>query len=205
MIDRVWLSIEKDRRRNLQNYDYILINLELMGQTELLPQVPLLRTRLRLRQHDLLWKKVCDELERTWKRTEIAYTHQSVKQRQGTYKRKPKPTYKFGNLARDFVCSRNQQTKFRDNSYNPVTKRPTVTNIPAGFGGNFGRYPWQGPLLTQPPRGNVASARQPPRGSLFEATWPPRGNLLEATTSRQRGLLEAASSRQPAQACRACF
>ena len=70
------------------NYYYLLFKLiELMGQTELLPRVPLLRTRLRLRQH--LWKKVCDELGWTWKQTDIAYTNQSVKPRQGAYKRKP--------------------------------------------------------------------------------------------------------------------
>ena len=92
MIDRVWSTIERDRRRSFLNYYYILFKLlELMDQSELLPQVPLLRTRLRLRQHDFLWKKVCDELGWTWKQTEIAYTNQSVKPRQGAYKRKPKP------------------------------------------------------------------------------------------------------------------
>ena len=92
MIDRVWCTVERDRRRSFLNYYYILFKLlELMDQTELLPQVPLLRTRLRLRQHDFLWKKVCDELGWTWKQTEIAYTNQSVKPRQGAYKRKPKP------------------------------------------------------------------------------------------------------------------
>ena len=92
MIDRVWSTIERDRRRSFMNYYYILFKLlELMDQSELLPQVPLLRTRLRLRQHDFLWKKVCDELGWTWKQTEIAYTNQSVKPRQGAYKRKPKP------------------------------------------------------------------------------------------------------------------
>ena len=92
MIDRVWCSIETDKRRSFMNYYYILFKLlELMDQTELLPQVPLLRTRIRLRQHDFLWKKVCDELGWTWKQTEIAYTNQSVKPRQGAYKRKPKP------------------------------------------------------------------------------------------------------------------
>ena len=91
MIDRVWSSIERDRRRSFLNYYYMLFKLlELMGETELLPQVPLLRTRLRLRQHDFIWKKVCDELGWTWKRTDIAYTNQSVKPRQGAYKRKPK-------------------------------------------------------------------------------------------------------------------
>ena len=43
MINRVWGSIDKDRRRSFLNYYYILFKLlELMGQTELLPQVPLL-------------------------------------------------------------------------------------------------------------------------------------------------------------------
>ena len=89
MIDRVWYSIERDRRRSFLNYYYILFKLlELMDQTELLPQVPLLRTRLRLRQHDLIWKKLCDELGWTWKQTEIASTNQPVKPRQRTYKRK---------------------------------------------------------------------------------------------------------------------
>ena len=91
MIDRTWCSIERDSRRSFLNYYYILFKLlELMGQTELLPQVPLLRTRLRLRQHDFIWKKVCDELGWTWKQTDIAYTNNSVKPRQGAYKGKPK-------------------------------------------------------------------------------------------------------------------
>ncbi len=42
MIDRVWCSIERDRRRRFLNYYHILFKLlELMDQTELLPQVPL--------------------------------------------------------------------------------------------------------------------------------------------------------------------
>ncbi len=48
--------------------------------------------KISLRQHDFLWKVVCDELGWTWKQTDIAYTNNSVKprQRQGAYKRKPK-------------------------------------------------------------------------------------------------------------------
>ena len=90
MIDRVWCTVERDIRRSFLNYYYILFKLlELMGQTELLSRVPLLRTRLRLRQHDFLWKKVCDELGWTWKQTDIAFTNHSVKPRQGAYKKKP--------------------------------------------------------------------------------------------------------------------
>ncbi len=91
MIDRVYHKIEKDKRRSFLNYYYILYKLlELMGQSELLPQVPLLRTRLRLRQHDFIWKSICEELEWTWKSTDIASTSNSVKPRPGAYKRKPK-------------------------------------------------------------------------------------------------------------------
>ena len=80
LIDCVWCSIGRDKRRSFLNYYYILFKLlELMGQTELLPQVPLLRTRLRLRQHDFIWQKVCDELGWTWKQTDIAYTDRSMK------------------------------------------------------------------------------------------------------------------------------
>jgi len=91
MVNRVWGTVERDKRRSFLNYYYVLFKLlELMGQTELLPQVPLLRTRLRLRQHDFIWKKLCEELGWTWKQTDIAYTNRSVKPRQGAYKRKPK-------------------------------------------------------------------------------------------------------------------
>ncbi len=68
MIDRIWCSIERDKRRSLLNFYYILFKLlGLMEQTKLLPQIPFLRTRLRLRQRDFIWKKVCDELGWTWK------------------------------------------------------------------------------------------------------------------------------------------
>jgi len=91
MVNRVWGTVERDKRRSFLNYYYVLFKLlELMGQTELLPQVPLLRTRLRLRQHDFIWKKLCEELGWTWKQTDIAYTNRSVKPRQGAYKRKAK-------------------------------------------------------------------------------------------------------------------
>ncbi len=63
MIDRVWCSIEREKWRNFLSYYYILFkHLELTGQTELLPQVFLLGTRLCTRQHDFMCKNVCDEL-----------------------------------------------------------------------------------------------------------------------------------------------
>ena len=60
MIDRLWCTVEKDRRMSFLNYYYIIYKLlELMGQTELMTQVPLLKTRLRIKQHDTIWSKVC--------------------------------------------------------------------------------------------------------------------------------------------------
>ena len=71
MIDRLWSSIEKDKRMSFLNYYNIIYKLlELMGQTELMMQVPLLKTRLRIKQHDCLWQKVCDSLGWTWLPTE---------------------------------------------------------------------------------------------------------------------------------------
>ncbi len=90
MIDRFWCCIDRDRRNTFLSYLYMLLKLlELTGQTDLVPQVSVLRARLRLRQRDFIWKKVCGELGWTWKQTDIAYTNQSVKSRQGAYKRTP--------------------------------------------------------------------------------------------------------------------
>ena len=72
MIDRLWCGIAKERRISFLNYYYIIYKLlELMGQTELMLQVPLLKTRLRLRQHDTLWQQVCEKLGWSWLPTEI--------------------------------------------------------------------------------------------------------------------------------------
>jgi hypothetical protein len=72
MIDRLWCTIEKDRRMSFLNYYYIIHKLlELMGQTELMLQVPLLKTRLRIKQHDTLWNQVCEKLDWGWLPTEI--------------------------------------------------------------------------------------------------------------------------------------
>jgi hypothetical protein len=86
MIDRLWSSIEKDKRMSFLSYYYIIYKLlELMGQTELMMQVPPLKTRLRIKQHDSLWQKVCDSLGWTWKPTE---TNSMVRPRAQKRKRK---------------------------------------------------------------------------------------------------------------------
>ncbi len=64
MIDHVNHKIEKNKRRSFLKYYYYYIISKLMvsmDHPELLPQGPLLRTRLRLLQHDSIWKKRCDE------------------------------------------------------------------------------------------------------------------------------------------------
>ena len=67
MIDRLWCTVEKDRRMSFLNYYFIIYKLlELMGQTELMTQVPLLKTRLRIKQHDTIWSNVCEKLD--WKK-----------------------------------------------------------------------------------------------------------------------------------------
>ena len=86
MIDRMWCTIEKDRGISFLNYYYISFkSLELMGQTELMLQVPLLKTRLRLRQHDTLRNQVCEKLGWSWLPTEI-----QLDKPKRTTKRKPK-------------------------------------------------------------------------------------------------------------------
>ena len=57
-------------RKNLLNCDYVVFKLlELMNQHDILPFIPLLRSRIRLKQHDKLWAKICDELGWTFIKT----------------------------------------------------------------------------------------------------------------------------------------
>ncbi len=59
-----------------------------MKETDLLPKVPLIRTIVRLRQHDHIWKRICEELGWTFKLKELDYMRTSSKPRQGSYKNK---------------------------------------------------------------------------------------------------------------------
>lgn len=69
-IVRVWDSISTDNRQSFLSYYYVIYKLlDLMGQEELLPQVPLLRTPLRIKSHDKIWAQICDELGWTFKAT----------------------------------------------------------------------------------------------------------------------------------------
>ena len=56
-------------RSSFLNYYYVLYKLLENLQPELLPRVPLLKTSLRLKQHDTLWQGICDELDWTFRPT----------------------------------------------------------------------------------------------------------------------------------------
>ncbi len=115
MIDRVWSSIERGTRRSFLNYYLMFFNLlELTGQTELLPQAPLLRTRLRLRQHDLVWKNICDEIGWPWRQRNKAYANHSGQVQTRARKRKP-PQELYIHQYRPLFCSLpNHKTKSRE-------------------------------------------------------------------------------------------
>ena len=56
-------------RTSFLNYYYVIYKLLESLQPELLPRVPLLKTSLRLKQHDTLWRGICEELGRGWRAT----------------------------------------------------------------------------------------------------------------------------------------
>jgi len=65
-----WTSVCSEK--SFLNYYYVVYKLfELMGENELMGHVPLLRTPLRIRRHDRVWAKICDELGRTFLPTQF--------------------------------------------------------------------------------------------------------------------------------------
>jgi hypothetical protein len=66
-----WLA----RRSFLKCYNVLCKLLEMLYQDELLPQIPLLKTKLRLKQHDALWRKICDELDWGFRPTKNQYPY----------------------------------------------------------------------------------------------------------------------------------
>ena len=63
-------------RTSFLNYYYVIYKLlESLGQSDLLPRVPLLKTHIRLKQHDNLWRLICEELDWTFQPTK-AYKKQ---------------------------------------------------------------------------------------------------------------------------------
>ena len=60
------------------NYYYVLFKLlDAMNQSELLYRVPLLKTSVRLKQHDALWRHICEELDWTFKPTKVSKQNQA--------------------------------------------------------------------------------------------------------------------------------
>jgi len=63
-IVQVYEPLKGDKRNSFMNYYYVLYKLlHLMKEYELLQYIPLLRTKQRIREHDRVWKKVCEELD----------------------------------------------------------------------------------------------------------------------------------------------
>ena len=59
-------------RTSFLNYYFILFKLlDSLHQPELLPRIPLLKTSIRLKQHDALWRHICEELDWTFKPTKV--------------------------------------------------------------------------------------------------------------------------------------
>ena len=59
-------------RTSFLNYYYVLFKLlDALSQSELLYRVPLLKTSVRLKQHDALWRHICEELDWTFKPTKV--------------------------------------------------------------------------------------------------------------------------------------
>ncbi len=88
-IDRFYSTIRHDKRKSFLNDYYIIFKLlELIEETELqspaVPDPPFAR----LRQHNHIWKCICDELGWTFKLTKLDYMKTSSKPRQGAYKSK---------------------------------------------------------------------------------------------------------------------
>ena len=60
-------------RTSFLNYYFILFKLlDSLHQTELLPRIPLLKTSVRLKQHDAIWRHICEELGWTFSPTKVS-------------------------------------------------------------------------------------------------------------------------------------
>ena len=73
-IERVYASTQHRvsfARNSFLNYYFVLYKLLESLQPELLHRVPLLKTNLRLKQHDTLWRDICEELDWTFRPTKV--------------------------------------------------------------------------------------------------------------------------------------
>jgi hypothetical protein len=66
-IVQVYEPLKGEKRNSFMNYYYVLYKLlHLMKEYELLPYIPLLRTKQRIREHDRMWFRICLELDWTY-------------------------------------------------------------------------------------------------------------------------------------------
>jgi hypothetical protein len=74
-LDRVFGRVRSKvpfARTSFMNYYFVLFKLlDALKQSELLYRVPLLKTSVRLKQHDALWRHICEELDWAFKPTKV--------------------------------------------------------------------------------------------------------------------------------------
>jgi hypothetical protein len=65
-------------RTSFLNYYFVLFKLlDALHHPEFLYRIPLLKTNVRLKQHDALWRHICEELDWTFKPTKVSKQMQS--------------------------------------------------------------------------------------------------------------------------------
>ena len=63
-IDRTFDALFGNRKQSFMSYNYVIYKLlECMHENDLMKEIPLLKTRSRLRQHDKVWWAICEELD----------------------------------------------------------------------------------------------------------------------------------------------
>jgi hypothetical protein len=63
LIQPLFLKYAPRSRKNFLSYSYCLHKfIQLLGRDEYLEKLPLLKSREKLHQQDLIWKQICDEL-----------------------------------------------------------------------------------------------------------------------------------------------
>ena len=62
IIDRTFDLLYNDKQSFMSYYYVIYKLLEMMGQYELMKNIPLLKTKMRIKSHDKIWLSICEEL-----------------------------------------------------------------------------------------------------------------------------------------------
>ena len=70
MIQPLFVKYAPAIRKNFLSYSYCLHKfVQLLGRDEYLPNLPLLKNREKLQMQDMIWKKICEELNWQWIRS----------------------------------------------------------------------------------------------------------------------------------------